>query len=106
MSRGEMVPCDHVITQLWEYIDGGVGAEDAANVEAHLDICARCFPEYDFRRAYRNYIREVGPQAMPLEMKRRVFEALLEEERRSAESPTPRDRPGLWSKLRSFFCRG
>jgi hypothetical protein len=29
-----MVPCDHVITQLWEYIDGGMGAEDAAKIQA------------------------------------------------------------------------
>lgn len=82
MSRGAMVPCDHVIAQLWEYIDGGTDPENARRIEAHLEICARCFPEYDFRRAYRNYLRQVGPQAMPADMRRRIFQALVEEDRR------------------------
>lgn len=83
MSTGEMIPCDHVIAKLWEYIDGGLSEDRKAEVEAHIDICARCFPEYDFRRAYRTFLQQVGPQSMPADMRRRVFDAILEEERRT-----------------------
>lgn len=87
MSTREMIPCDHVIAELWEYIDGELTDENAARIEAHLDICGRCFPEYDFRRAYRTFAQRVGPRPMPSAAKRRVFDAILEEERQGAAAP-------------------
>ncbi|MDP9347675.1 MAG: anti-sigma factor [Gemmatimonadota bacterium] len=110
MNAPEMVPCDHVIERLWEYIDGALDPERAAKIEAHLEICARCFPEYDFRRAYRSFVQQVGPRSMPSEMKRRVFEALLEEERQTggAGAPAARMEPasGWRGMLRRLLGRG
>lgn len=108
MSTGEMIPCDHVIAELWEYIDGELSDQNAARIEAHLDICGRCFPEYDFRRAYRTFAQRVGPRPMPSAAKRRVFEAVLEEEREGAAAAAraagaPNDAAGL---LRRLFRRG
>lgn len=110
MSEPGMIPCDHVIAKLWEYIDGRLDGERRAEVEAHLDICARCFPEYDFRRAYRAFVQRGGPQTMPSEMRRRVFEGILEEERRTAgadaAAPAPDHSGGLRGLLRRIFGRG
>jgi dimethylhistidine N-methyltransferase len=84
MREPESIPCDRVIARLWEYVDGELAEERSEGLQAHLDICARCFPEYDFRRAYRTFLSRVGQQPVPPELRRRVFRAILEEARRSA----------------------
>ncbi len=52
MNDDVMIPCEHVIEKLWEYLDLGPEATDADRITRHLEMCNRCFPEYDFRRAY------------------------------------------------------
>lgn len=84
MNEPESIPCDRVIARLWEYVDGELEGEPSGALQAHLDICGRCFPEYDFRRAYRTYLLRVGRQPVPPELRRRVFQTILEEERRCA----------------------
>jgi anti-sigma factor (TIGR02949 family) len=86
MNRPEMIPCDHVIARLWEYIDGELTEEVAAELRAHLDICSRCFPQYDFQRAFKEFTRRSAQKSMPPELRRRVFEAIIAEE---AGQPLP-----------------
>lgn len=103
MNRPEMVPCDHVIARLWEYIDGELNEESAARVRAHLDICSRCFPQYDFQRAFKEFTRRSAQKPMPPELRRRVFEAILAEE---AGQPLPRTAAaGLLGRLRARMGR-
>jgi anti-sigma factor (TIGR02949 family) len=77
-----MIPCDHLIAQLWEYLDRDLEELRSEQVRRHLDVCARCFPEYDFRRAYLKFMRRCSTQEVPAELRRRVFETILEEERK------------------------
>lgn len=77
----EIVPCDHVIARLWEYLDGDLREDNAARIHQHLDLCARCFPEYDFRQAYLVFMRRCARQRVPAGLRKRVFEAILAEER-------------------------
>lgn len=81
MNDPEMVPCDQVIARLWEYVDHELEGENVMRLQEHLDLCARCYPEYDFRRAYRTFLLRVGDQPVPPELRTRVFNAILEEER-------------------------
>lgn len=80
MKDGTMIPCDQVITKLWEYLDRELAEDTAGRVEAHLAICARCFPQYDFQRAYREYLRQVERESVPPELRHRIFESILAEE--------------------------
>jgi len=75
-----MVPCDHVIAKLWEYLDLGAEAPDAGKIRGHLEICGRCFPEYDFRRAYLQFIRRCQGGEVPPGLRRQIFATILEEE--------------------------
>lgn len=77
----EMLHCHEVIAQLWEYIDGGLEAERMDEIRAHLDMCQRCYPQYDFHRAFVAFLGRAGRQPMPPELRRKVFERLLAEER-------------------------
>jgi anti-sigma factor (TIGR02949 family) len=82
MKRQGMVPCDHVIAKLWEFIDDELTEERAGEVRAHLDACAHCFPQYDFQRAYLTFVRRVEQQPVPAGLRKRVFQQILEEEAR------------------------
>lgn len=83
MSQDPMkVPCDEVITRLWEYIDHALAAEPGVEngICAHLEACSHCFPQYDFQRAYVTFIRRTRCEDVPAALRRRIFEMILEEE--------------------------
>ncbi len=80
MSTPEILPCDHVIARLWEYIDGEISPESAGLIRAHLDVCAHCFPQYDFQRAFVEFVRVHGQTPIPSALRPRVFETLLRED--------------------------
>lgn len=104
MSEVEMIPCDQVIIKLWDYLDGELTPETSAAMEAHLDACARCFPEFDFQKAYKEFVRETQFGSVPPELRRSVFETILEEDTEGAGVG------GLGSRLarrvRGWFARG
>jgi anti-sigma factor (TIGR02949 family) len=83
MNQEMMIPCDHVIAKLWEYLDGDLDELRSDQVRRHLDACGRCFPEYDFRRAYLSFMRRCSTQEVPTELRRRIFAAILESEGRN-----------------------
>lgn len=84
MSENEMMPCEEVLARLWEYIDGELTPERTARIREHLDMCERCYPEYDFRRAFRVFLRRQVKTPAPPGLRRKVFEQLLQEEAKSA----------------------
>jgi anti-sigma factor (TIGR02949 family) len=81
-EKERMIPCDHVIARLWEYLDGDLDELRSEQVRRHIEMCARCFPEYDFRRAHLEFMRRCAKQQVPPSLRRRIFEAILEEDRR------------------------
>lgn len=50
--KGEMLDCDAVMRQLWDYLDGELTPELEAAVRAHLTICKRCFPQHNFEETF------------------------------------------------------
>lgn len=44
--------CGMVLRQLWDYLDGELDAERERAVHEHLELCARCYPHYDFEKAF------------------------------------------------------
>ncbi len=110
MNDETMIPCDHVIAQLWEYLDGDLDELRSEQVRRHLDVCARCFPEYDFRRAYLEFMRRCSTHQVPAELRRRVFATILGEERRVELAASGSMGPGVLRRarhtLRRFLGRG
>jgi anti-sigma factor (TIGR02949 family) len=76
-----MMPCEHVLDRLWEYLDDELTPGDEEKVRKHLEIFNRCYPQYDFRRAYFEYTRRIQQRDhAPPELRRRLFQRLLEQE--------------------------
>jgi anti-sigma factor (TIGR02949 family) len=94
--KEEMLACDEVMDRLWDYLDGDLDPIMAGKIEAHLDVCGRCFPQYDFRRAFKELVRRSGEGPVPPGLRRRVFETLLEEDARGGGEEPPH---GWWARL-------
>lgn len=76
-----LMPCEEALARLMEFVDGELPAEEEAAVKKHLDICGRCYPRYDFQRAYREFTRELREREhAPPDLRRRLFVALLDQE--------------------------
>jgi mycothiol system anti-sigma-R factor len=103
MNQTAMMPCDHVIARLWEYIDAEIGSEESGRISAHLEVCARCFPQYEFQKAYKLFVAQTAHQTMPASVRRRVFEAILAEE--SGRALENGSRPTMADRLRALIRR-
>jgi anti-sigma factor (TIGR02949 family) len=48
----EMLDCDAVMRQLWDYLDGELTPETEDAIREHLAVCERCYPQYSFESAF------------------------------------------------------
>ncbi len=50
MSENAMSPsaeCSEALLRVYEFLDGELGPDDVAKIQAHLDECGPCLKEYD-----------------------------------------------------------
>lgn len=81
MGASRTTDCEHVLSRLWEFLDEELSPEDEVQVKEHLEICNRCFPRYDFQRAYFEYTRRIRERDQaPPELRRRIFRTILKQE--------------------------
>ncbi len=83
MMKPGGIDCNSVLEKLYEYIDEEL--EDRKLVEAirkHLEVCKSCFPQYEFEKAFLRFLgdRDRGKVEVPAELRRKVFQRILEEE--------------------------
>lgn len=79
MNGEEMLYCHDVMAQLWAYIDEELTPERTEQVRAHLAMCERCFPQFNFHRTFVMFIGAVQEKKLPRRVRRGVFQRLLEE---------------------------
>jgi anti-sigma factor (TIGR02949 family) len=72
-----IMPCEHVLERLWEFVDGELPNDEEQAVREHLEMCGRCFPQYDWHRAYARFARRAAQRMDNPALRRRVFAALL-----------------------------
>ena len=89
MSGTEMISCREAIEKLWAYIDGELSEHEASQVHDHLGACRACYPHYDFQRAFREFVGQHTQRPVPSGLRRRVFLALLAEEKAGAAGGGP-----------------
>ena len=82
-----MMRCHEALSRLLEFVDGELSEAEEAAVKEHLDICDRCYPRYDFQRAYVEFTRQLQDrQHAPPTLRRRLFRKILEQEGRAGQS--------------------
>lgn len=72
-----IMPCEHVMERLWEFVDGELPNDEEQAVREHLEMCGRCFPQYDWHRAYARFVHRAAQRMDNPALRRRVFAALL-----------------------------
>lgn len=75
----EMLDCKAVMRQLWDYLDGELTPDRIEAVAAHLSVCERCFPQYEFQRAFLTAIAAAQQtRPTPAGLRERVLSALMQ----------------------------
>lgn len=73
----EPVDCVTALRQLWDYLDGELTDERLETIRRHIDICSRCFPNYDFEKTFLEAIAATRPECRAPERLRDRIEAAL-----------------------------
>ena len=77
-----MITCREAVEQLWAYIDGELDQSHSLSVADHLGACKGCNPQFDFQKAFLEFVQQQSDKAIPADLRRRVFLRLLAEDRR------------------------
>lgn len=82
MEAMGMIRCEDALARLWDFLDGELPPDEEEALQKHLEICGRCYPQYDFQRAYLRYTRRLAErEKAPPELRKRLFKRILEQER-------------------------
>ncbi len=86
MDAMGMMRCEDVLARLWDFLDGELDVSESEAVKQHLELCDRCYPQYDFQRAYFVYADKIQERdSAPPELRRRLFQKILEQDAKSED---------------------
>lgn len=68
------ITCEEVLKHLITYLDREIDADDAAEIERHLQDCRGCFSRAEFERQLRARVRATGAAAAPDRLRVRIKE--------------------------------
>lgn len=75
----EMITCEQALTFINEFLDGELEGVTRTKVEAHFDVCGRCYPHLKMEEAYRAAVRRAAAgREAPEELRRTVLQLLSE----------------------------
>ena len=73
------IPCGHVISSVWDYLDDEIDADRKEQIRRHLELCDHCHDQYTFERAFlRSVSRILNDDTDYDSLRRRVEAALIE----------------------------
>ena len=66
--------CSEALLRVYEYLDGELGPDECAKIQAHLDECGPCLSEYDLDVALKKLVRRsCGGDCAPEELRARIM---------------------------------
>lgn len=76
----EMLSCREALARLQEYVDGELPGLSHEQVEAHFEVCTRCYPHLTLERTFRERVRTaLSRPEVPSDLRARVLEMLAED---------------------------
>ena len=55
-----MLDCESVMRQLWDYLDAELTPERMEEIRMHIEMCKRCYPQYQFERSFLDAVAARG----------------------------------------------
>lgn len=84
MEAMGLIRCEDALSRLWDFLDGELSLHERDALRRHLEVCGRCYPQYDFQRAYLEYTHRLADREhAPPDLRQRIFRRILEQERGS-----------------------
>ena len=77
---GSEIGCREALERINEFLDGELDPTEAPAVEAHFQVCSRCYPHLKLERGFRSRVQSaLAKPEVPPELRDRVLEILEEE---------------------------
>ena len=77
MTTGHRVTCEEMVRELPDFLDRELATIRLAELQEHLDECARCLRKHTFERAVLDQIRaRLTAVSFPAEFQARVLESI------------------------------
>ena len=77
VSPMAMLDCETVMRELWDFLDEELTPDRMVAVRAHIDVCKRCYPQYEFEREFLDALAARKPRhSHPERVEAKVLEAL------------------------------
>lgn len=74
------IGCHEALERINEFLDGELDPADAPAVEAHFQVCSRCYPHLKLERGFRSRVQSALAQPeVPQELRDRVL-GILEDQ--------------------------
>jgi len=78
--------CSEALLRVYEYLDGELGPDECAKIQAHLDECAPCLKEYDLDTTLKSLIKrscesEHAPETLRMTIMSRISLTVIQVER-------------------------
>jgi anti-sigma factor (TIGR02949 family) len=71
------IDCRTALEQLWEYLDGELSPDRMEAVRTHVALCAKCYPQYDFEKAFLDAVGNCRKsQCVSHRMRGKIMDAL------------------------------
>lgn len=80
------VDCTETVERLYTFLDGELTEERRVQIRRHLDDCPPCLHAFDFEADLRVVISSRCKDHVPEDLRRRIHDALLEEQGRHGPS--------------------
>lgn len=59
-DQRDEVTCEDCARNLYEFLDGELEPRLYEQIRRHLEICRRCYPVFNFERAFLDYLNDRG----------------------------------------------
>jgi mycothiol system anti-sigma-R factor len=78
--------CSEALLRVYEYLDGELGPEERAKIQALLDECGPCLKEYDLDTTLKSLIKrscecEQAPEALRMTIMSRISMTVIQVDR-------------------------
>jgi mycothiol system anti-sigma-R factor len=86
-DEAERTDCSEALLRVYEYLDGELGPEEVAKIQAHLHECGPCLKEYDLDTTLKALIkrscgREPAPDSLRTTIMARISMTVIQVDRR------------------------
>lgn len=76
-SSSEMVSCREALERIQEFVDGELTGMSREEVEAHFEVCTRCYPHLALEHNFRERVKAaLEADGMPDDCRERVMSRL------------------------------